>query len=173
MRTDATKAAMPPCTVGGCEQQQIAKGLCGMHYVRVRRHGDPHTIAKGGPLSRPVADRFWPKVQRGEGCWLWTGACDTYGYGLIRWRQRDRWDKAHRVSWIIASGPIPNGLCVLHKCDNPPCVNPAHLFLGTQADNMHDMKIKGRASNRAHRTLSGHAVELLGASPTGSGKAST
>lgn len=94
------------------------------------------------PPSR--AERFWAKVDKtGEnGCWLWTGATTTKGYGHMRWGGKTV--TASRVSWELAHGPITDGLHVLHHCDNPPCVNPAHLFLGTIKDNSQDMTRKGR-----------------------------
>lgn len=99
-------------------------------------------------MTRPLADRFWEKVQRTEdGCWPWTGATYPFGYGAIG-RGHMRVEAAHRVSWELHHGPIPAGLKVLHRCDNPPCVNPEHLFLGTQADNMRDKQLKGRARKR-------------------------
>ena len=98
-----------------------------------------------------LEERFWQKVDiRVGGCWLWTANCtkDSKGrrrYGLIgAGRRGEGMLYAHRVSWEIHNGPIPNGLQVLHRCDNPQCVNPSHLFLGTQLDNMHDMVRKGR-----------------------------
>lgn len=86
--------------------------------------------------------RFWSRVQKSDGCWTWTGSKDGDGYGFVG---RDR---AHRFSYELANGPIPKGLCVLHTCDNPPCVRPDHLFLGTHADNVADRHAKGRDSHK-------------------------
>ena len=91
---------------------------------------------------RTLEERFWPKVKKGNNCWEWVGAKNNKGYGNF-WAHGIS-GKAHRSSWEIHNGPIPKGLNVLHCCDNPSCVNPAHLFLGTQADNIKDMENKGR-----------------------------
>lgn len=87
-------------------------------------------------------DRFWSKVNKTEYCWLWTGCTNNQGYGRIRYN--DITLLAHRVSWQIRFGEIPTGLLVLHTCDNRICVNPQHLSLGTQKDNMLDANNKGR-----------------------------
>lgn len=89
------------------------------------------------------AERFWRRVKKSDGCWLWAGAVHPHGHGYASLDGRVQY--AHRVAWQLTYGPIPKGVNVCHRCDNPPCCNPAHLFLGTQADNMQDCADKGRA----------------------------
>jgi DNA-binding CsgD family transcriptional regulator len=104
-------------------------------------------------IDESVLARFWPKVDKAGDCWVWTAADDNFGYGHFSMPDTSGASSlqlAHRVSWIIANGPIPDGMCVLHTCDNPPCVNPAHLFLGTQSDNAHDRDSKGRTVAAHH-----------------------
>lgn len=95
----------------------------------------------------PLEERFWAKVDKAgpDDCWVWTGSTSKR-YGYISRGENRTLVPAHRVSWELANGPIPLDLWVLHKCDNPPCVNPAHLFLGTVEDNNRDMFAKGRAA---------------------------
>ena len=99
----------------------------------------------------PIAERFWRFVQKSDGCWEWTGGRAGKGYGAFG-IDRDHMAYAHRVSWEMHFGPIPTGLFVCHHCDNPPCVRPDHLFLGTVVDNAVDMVSKGRhRAGKPHR----------------------
>lgn len=90
--------------------------------------------------------RFWSKVSKDDTCWLWVSTT-TRGYGRMSvGGSGGRMVRAHRMSYELAHGAIPEGMNVCHRCDNPRCVNPSHLFLGTQHDNMRDMVAKGRAT---------------------------
>jgi hypothetical protein len=101
---------------------------------------------------KPLIDTFWENVIKTNKCWLWTGSTDGHGYGhMFRERKEgNKTIKAYRFSYEIHNGPIPKGLVIMHVCDNPPCVNPKHLFLGTFADNVHDACKKGRCKHKSH-----------------------
>ena len=91
-----------------------------------------------------TVDDFWRQVQRGSGCWLWIGAHYRRGYGAFRYHGR-QW-KAHRFAWQLHNGAIPHGLQINHHCDNPACVNPAHLYAGDQKANRLDAVRRGRTA---------------------------
>ena len=107
-----------------------------------------------------VEERVWAKVEKTPGCWLWRGARNGHGYGLAR--KDGRWQRAHRVVYELVVGPIPIGMNLMHTCDNPPCVNPAHLRPATQRENLEDMTRKGRRRNgiREQRGMRNAAAKL-------------
>jgi len=111
----------------------------------------PETIKKTNNTPNPVPDleRFWSRViiiDDEKSCWEWQGAKDKDGYGRIGIERKDfkKIYKTHRLSWELQNGPVPKENCICHHCDNPPCVRPDHLFLGTVWDNNHDKEKKNR-----------------------------
>ena len=137
------------CSTPGCSAKVKSKGLCNLHYERQwlgRPLDDPMK-------SRSDEERFWAKVEKSGECWIWTASRRGKGYGLVRFRGRNA--QAHRASYEMHNGPIPDGAVVRHKCDNPPCVNPDHLELGTVADNNRDMSERGRSTSYANGTWGG------------------
>lgn len=130
------------CSVEGCDRTRRANGMCMMHDQRMKKTG---TVEPGPRGSGTLAERFWRKVKRDDGCWEWIGSKTTNGYGRIQQGGKGSPHLgAHRVSFELHHGDIPPGHVVMHSCDNPSCVNPDHLSVGLPRDNTLDMIDKGR-----------------------------
>jgi hypothetical protein len=136
------------CVIEGCGKIVLACGLCSAHYAKRRKYGDPLAVKQKQLHGVTLAERFWANVKKcdGDGCWEWVGYRDPGGYGRLNIKLKSI--LAHRVSWELSKGKITSSEHVLHRCDNPPCVRPSHLFLGDQILNNADMKAKGRDRKR-------------------------
>ncbi len=123
--------------------------------IKQKKRSKSEACSAGIAFQESDLKRFWPKVERSDGCWLWKAGKNLQGYGMICMKKHGMTHlSAHKFSWLLHHGPIPIGLCVLHKCDTPACVNPDHLWLGTHKDNSEDMVIKGRVCRgRRHKIL--------------------
>lgn len=127
---------MKTCTIEGCGSRHEARGYCVKHYNRLRKHG---STADPRPTQ---AQRFWAKVQQGEGCWEWLAGKNAYGYGRIQFgtlRDPDI-QFAHRVAYEYVKGPIPEEKFVDHICGNRGCVNPGHLRIVTSKQNSENLQ---------------------------------
>jgi len=116
------------------------------------------------PRHEDFASRFWAKVEKGDGCWRWLGSTDSKGYGHVR-LQGGRMQQAHRTAWELTTGKkLSPHVKLCHHCDNPACVRPDHMFPGTQAQNLADMRAKGRsargARNRAARLSESQVLDI-------------
>lgn len=140
------------CCIKGCDREVIALGLCVNHWRMNAKYGSPVAKRPLSATNRGLSDehRFWKSVEKTDGCWLWRAGRDHDGYGVFQAKIHGvRVSKAHRYSHMLATGEILSpDILVLHGCDNPPCVNPAHLTSGTNLDNMADMVAKGRHLDR-------------------------
>lgn len=132
------------CNQDGCKEKRFGHGMCSKHYTRWRRYGSPDVKNSTTP-EMSDAERFALKgyIVDDSGCWIWQGTIGAGGYGVLK-TQGGKPDKAHRVSYRIHVGDFPIGAHVMHSCDNPPCVNPDHLTIGTRSANMQDMWDKRR-----------------------------
>ena len=138
------------CKVDGCANKaSTGRGMCHKHYKRWQING--HTGLTNGAGCADARERLAFRGKRSEsGCLEWSGSISARGYGQTKWNYR--YYSVHRLSWELENGPIPDGMLVCHKCDNPKCFEVTHLCLGTHADNRQDCVAKGR-----HNVPSGSA----------------
>ena len=128
---------------------------CGTEFeaptYRFKNGNKPHcsiSCSKSGRVVKPLLERFWDKVVKSDGCWIWVGTLRPDGYGVIGiGRREEGLTRAHVLSWTLVNGEVPAGMCLCHKCDTPPCVRPDHMFIGTKADNARDRDKKDRVQH--------------------------
>jgi len=141
------------CSIDACGSKHYGKDLCFKHYYRQYKHGNPHIVKKGSryPIFNTLKESFESKFEKGnvEKCWNWKGAI-SHGYGSLRFKGKHY--IASRAAYEVYISVINDDLLVCHKCDNPLCVNPNHLFLGTELDNMKDMVSKNRSAKGSHHS---------------------
>ena len=142
------------CDAKGCTRiidRSGGNGYCSMHYQRFKKHGNPDIVnwkeLEGSTVEEKLSLNY--KVNK-NGCWIWQGAVTSKGYGSIQIGD-GKTESVHRLAYELWVGEIPEGLHVLHKCDTPKCINPDHLFAGTNQDNVTDKINKGRAFTGNHK----------------------
>ena len=145
---------MRTCEEEGCDSKHLARGFCNKHYRAWRKYGDPQyrkITPRGLGLQERLQYTGWSEVTGSleTPCWEWKGARNSGGYGKFQLRGQE-WI-ASRAAYEATYGEIPSGLLVRHKCDNPPCVNPEHLEVGTYQDNRDDQILRNRRHYRPHR----------------------
>ena len=147
---------------------------CGQPLHKGRKFCSHECYSRHIGPRQSLGERFWLRVDKNGPlpphrpelgpCWIWTGYKDDTGRGqMSKGRRGETRERAHRVSWMIHHGPIPPGRVIGHSCDNPTCVRPDHLFLGTQAENIADMTAKGRRQNSPRLGTAHHKAKLTDA----------
>lgn len=149
---------MKICKVEYCDRPSRTNKLCVMHYSRFRRTG---SVQNGRPWdSMTIEERFWMKVQKTDGCWIWTGAAQPSGHGVFR-DENKKTASAYRWLWERERGPVPAGLVLDHiVCDNPRCVNPDHLKTATIGENV--LRGQSESAKHARKTHCKRGHELSG-----------
>lgn len=146
------------CVVEGCSGAVNARGMCSTHYMQQRRAG---LLPIGTRARGTMGERFLNHIDKTDSCWNWLGRLVGKGYGTISIGGKgSKQQLVHRFSYEHHKGPIPEGMVIMHKCDNPRCVNPDHLEAGTQSQNIKDAFARGRKVCKA----SGVRGEAHGAS---------
>ena len=140
---DAPLKPIPICTIQGCGKKLQSRGYCSAHYAKWRKYGDALAVRQRQIHGASLLERFNAYVgERGSGCWEWTGDRDPTGYGR---RNIDNVPlMAHRIASEVHFGPLTPADHICHRCDNPACVRPEHLFKGDHAMNMADKMAKKR-----------------------------
>lgn len=133
---------MKTCSIDGCAKPVFARGWCSAHYTKWKKYGDPLVVRQVQMHGVSVRERFLANFKQTSGCWEWAGYKDPNGYGRLNIDGKPV--LAHRLSWAIFCHPIETQQQVLHRCDNPKCVRPEHLFLGDHTANMADKMAKKR-----------------------------
>jgi len=135
------------CCIKECDAPSEILGLCHLHWKRVKKYGSPVAVKShsGSFQGKTAEERFLMQVNKTDSCWWWIGGKDKNGYGMFRGEVgATMFTRAHRFSYAFHTGDLLVGMVAMHSCDNPSCVNPAHLSSGTNADNQRDKMAKGR-----------------------------
>lgn len=139
-----TLGFMKTCTLESCDRKYYGLGYCSRHYQSFKKWGDSREgmerVDYGSPIENRLRHHGWTVTD--EGCWEWGASRNKKGYGTLG--TMGQGTLVHRLAYELWVGPIPDGMKILHRCDNPPCMNPEHLRAGTQAENVTDMVEKGR-----------------------------
>ena len=131
------------CVIDGCSSKAVGRGWCHKHYKRWQVHGNPLTIVNPRIHHMTLKERILSTIKVVDDCWIWNGSKNKLN-GRPRLKYKCKTTLAHRAAYIAFIGEIPDGLLVCHKCDNPLCVNPSHLYAGTISQNRRDAVIRGR-----------------------------
>lgn len=155
------------CKYDTCDRAgKLRRGYCDKHYRRFLKHGDPgKTLRASTALVDGRSVGFWQQVAitaNPDRCWEWQGGRNVDGYGVRGTAKgRRKWKFAHRLAYYLFNQQDPGPLCVLHRCDNPACCNPHHLFLGTRAVNNLDRTRKGRSNRWVNHKHPGKKVDSV------------